>query len=63
MKGVYTFGEPRVGNKAFHAYYNSGEHLSWRVTHHRDPVPHLPTEDMGFEVSGLVPPYSFKDSF
>jgi hypothetical protein len=49
VKGVYTFGEPRVGNNAFHKFYNSGEHISWRVTHHRDPVPHLPPENLGFE--------------
>jgi len=45
---VYTFGEPRVGNLAFANYYNSKIHNHMRVTHHQDPVPHLPTESMGF---------------
>jgi len=45
---VYTFGEPRVGNSEFATYYNSKIHNHFRVTHHQDPVPHLPTELMGF---------------
>merc|ERR1719272_335132 len=48
VTGVYTYGEPRVGNKAFQEFYNSGAHVSWRLTHWKDPVPHLPLEGMGF---------------
>ena len=48
INGVYTFGEPRVGNAAFRDFYNQGTAVSWRVTHHRDLVPHLPVEGMGF---------------
>ena len=50
VAGVYTMGSPRVGNKAFAAYYitQSATHVTWRLTHYRDPVPHLPLEVMGF---------------
>eukprot|EP01083_Nonionella_stella_P123439 371936_1 len=40
---VYTFGQPRVGNQAFAKYYNAKIPLHYRVTHSRDPVPHLPS--------------------
>jgi len=45
---VYTFGEPRLGNQQFATYYNSKIHNHMRVTHRMDPVPHLPTQLMGF---------------
>jgi hypothetical protein len=45
---VYTFGEPREGNQKFANYYNSRIKNHYRVTHSQDPVPHVPTEDMGF---------------
>lgn len=47
---VYNFGEPRVGNPAFAAWASSvlpGGH-QFRVTHSRDPVPHVPPMDFGF---------------
>jgi predicted lipase len=49
IEGVYTFGEPRVGNKAFADFYNTGNKVSWRLTHWRDPVPHLPSSGLGFQ--------------
>lgn len=48
IEGVYTFGQPRVGNTAFTSFYELGEHVSWRITHWRDIVPHLPFEVLGF---------------
>ncbi|ETO06965.1 hypothetical protein RFI_30425 [Reticulomyxa filosa] len=45
---VYTYGQPRVGNQQFANYYNSNIKIHYRVTHRKDPVPHVPTEDMGF---------------
>jgi len=47
---LYTYGTPRSGNQAFvtalgHAI-PSGD--MWRVTHWRDPVPHLPPADFGY---------------
>ena len=52
IDGVYTYGSPRVGNDKFAAFYNSGisnRRVTWRVTHHRDPVPHVPLKIMGFQ--------------
>ena len=49
---VFTFGEPRVGNQAFRDFYSKGSHVSWRVTHWRDPVPKLPLSSMGFKHHG-----------
>ena len=49
IEGVYTYGQPRVGNTAFHDFYGLGEKVSWRITHWRDIVPHLPFESWGFQ--------------
>lgn len=48
IEGVYTYGEPRVGNQAFHDFYNTGTKVSWRITHWKDPVPTLPPAALGF---------------
>jgi len=46
---VYNFGEPRVGNKIFAQWANTRlQNNIVRVTNQEDPVPHLPTESMGF---------------
>lgn len=42
VREVYTFGQPRVGNKAFAAHVKSTLPSFFRVTHGFDPVPHLP---------------------
>ena len=42
----YNFGSPRVGDKAFSSWFNKiygPSRPKYRVTHGRDPVPHLPT--------------------
>lgn len=49
---VYTFGQPRVGNNHYAEWmtrhlFPSGEW--YRVVHHDDPVPHLPTPLMGYQ--------------
>jgi hypothetical protein len=46
----YTFGAPRVGNAYFANWLLStlGSTRLYRLTHHRDPVPHVPTMSMGF---------------
>lgn len=46
IEGVYTYGQPRVGNKAFREFYETGEHVSFRLTHWKDIVPHLPPKGM-----------------
>jgi len=45
---VYNFGEPRVGNEDFAKWFDGNIGDIWRVTNQADPVPHLPTEKMGF---------------
>lgn len=37
-----NFGAPRTGNRQFADYYNQSIGEKWRVTHYRDPIPHLP---------------------
>ncbi|XP_037049534.1 lipase-like [Bradysia coprophila] len=39
---LYTYGEPRVGNKAFADYCNSWNILSARCVNKNDVVPHVP---------------------
>lgn len=48
---MYNFGQPRLGNHAFGKWFMNliGASGLYRVTHHRDPVPHLPPLSMGFE--------------
>jgi Lipase (class 3) len=54
---VTTYGEPRVGNRAFNSYLDkrfdllgqgSSKHSYRRVTHASDPVPLLPLEEWGY---------------
>ncbi|KAL4868762.1 hypothetical protein BDV12DRAFT_185651 [Aspergillus spectabilis] len=58
---VTTFGEPRVGNKAFAEYLDtvfqldSDDARDWkfrRVTHVNDPVPLVPLTEWGYEMHG-----------
>jgi len=47
----YNFGSPRVGDSKFTIWFNQAygpDHFKARVTHRKDPVPHLPLEDWGF---------------
>jgi len=44
---LYTMGQPRVGNDAFANWYDRLGLDHWRVTHHRDPIPHLPWRGLG----------------
>ena len=47
---LYTFGEPRVGNVYFKNWSTSvlSQEHQFRVTHARDPVPHLPPRSWGY---------------
>jgi hypothetical protein len=56
---VTTFGEPRIGNKAFVSFLDSQFNLTTqdffqdtyrRVTHVNDPVPLLPLEEWGYRM-------------
>lgn len=48
LKSVHTFGAPRVGDSAFAAAYDAKVLTSFRLTHHRDLVVHVPPEAFGF---------------
>ena len=53
VDGAWTFGQPRVGNQAFRDFYNDNSpRVTWRLTHWRDPVPHVPLKSMGFSHIG-----------
>jgi hypothetical protein len=39
---LYTYGSPRVGNKALVAFVTDQAGTEYRVTHYDDPVPRLP---------------------
>ena len=48
---MFTFGSPRVGNTNFCAWFDHmvmkiPKSKCWRITNHRDIVPHLPSEIM-----------------
>jgi hypothetical protein len=39
---------PRVGDEAFEQWYSTVVPGTFRTVHRKDPVPHLPTMNMGF---------------
>ncbi|KAL6738108.1 hypothetical protein Aduo_011692 [Ancylostoma duodenale] len=43
---LVTFGQPRTGNKDFSAAHDKQMAYTFRVTHWRDVVPHIPLEGM-----------------
>jgi len=45
---VYTLGQPRVGNTPFANFIDKHGPTVWRITHARDPVPHVPVSNWGF---------------
>jgi predicted lipase len=47
----YSLGSPRVGDPKFHDWFNRAYKGGYtaRITHNKDPVPHLPPESLGFE--------------
>jgi predicted lipase len=59
---LYTYGQPRVGNKAFVEYVNSLPFASRivRVVRNGDPVPRLPLAFMGY--SNFKQQYSLDDN-
>ena len=55
---VYTFGQPRVGNSNFAAYYLSRLPDTFRVVNYADIVVHSPPQWTGFEHTGVQVWYS-----
>uniref|UniRef100_A0A914CJQ4 C-type lectin domain-containing protein n=1 Tax=Acrobeloides nanus TaxID=290746 RepID=A0A914CJQ4_9BILA len=45
---MITFGQPRVGDKVYAQLHESLITHSYRFTHGRDPVPHVPTMNMNY---------------
>ncbi|CAJ1416219.1 unnamed protein product [Effrenium voratum] len=49
VMGAYTFGMPRAGDAEFARTFDGMFFQKfYRVTHHMDPVPHVPPENLGF---------------
>mmetsp|Transcript_17784 Transcript_17784/g.2466 ORF Transcript_17784/g.2466 Transcript_17784/m.2466 type:complete len:98 (+) Transcript_17784:183-476(+) len=45
----YNFGSPRIGNHAYVKWlHNSLKHKIYRITHHKDPVVHIPFYKSGY---------------
>merc|ERR1712224_713974 len=43
----YDWGKPRTGDEKFAKFFNPRfEGKSWRVTHHKDPVPQVPPDNL-----------------
>lgn len=57
---IYTFGSPRVGNKAFASWVsNQSNGKTYRVTNKKDPVTSLPPEVLKY--THVAPEYWFPD--
>ena len=50
---MINFGQPRVGDDTYASFATNTWGNGWRMTHCKDPVPHLPEELMGFKHSAL----------
>jgi predicted lipase len=61
-KEVYTFGSPRVGDSGFASAYQQRVNTTWRMTNHKDIVPHLPPKGFNF-FHGMGCDHSFVDDF
>lgn len=46
--GHFVFGSPRVGNTPFSEWFVTKASKIFRVIHGKDPVPHVPLQQMGF---------------
>ena len=51
---LYTFGQPRVGNYDYASIHDKLVPISFRVTHYRDPVVHLPPCKKAFLVPSCL---------
>ncbi|PAV63012.1 hypothetical protein WR25_03903 [Diploscapter pachys] len=43
---MITFGQPRTGNKEYADAHDKMIPYKYRITHHRDPIPHLPVDGL-----------------
>lgn len=63
-QALYTFGQPRVGNGPFAAWFVDaiGDTPYFRVVHDRDPIPHFPPVMLGFAHSPVEVFYNEPES-
>lgn len=55
IAGVYTIGQPRVGDAAFSAAYDRAlGKVTFRYINNRDPVPRVPMRVLGFQDVGTA---------
>jgi triacylglycerol lipase len=55
VDGLYTFGAPRVGDRAFSACFNHDlQHCTFRLVNNQDLVPHLPPRALGYSHVGQL---------
>jgi len=45
---IFSFGSPRVGNKAFVDFMDAQVGTNYRVTHYNDPIPRFPGKLFGY---------------
>jgi hypothetical protein len=50
VESFYSYGSPRVGDERFSQWFDTTlkTNVKNRITHGKDPVPHLPMKDWGF---------------
>ncbi len=59
--GLYTFGQPRVGDFAFARTFNRHfRNRAWRIVNNNDVVPRVPLESMGFSHAGQLKYFDHK---
>ncbi len=55
VNGVYTFGQPRVGNRKFVTNYNKHlKDITFRMVNNNDIVPRMPSTISGFSHAGTL---------
>lgn len=55
---LYTYGQPRVGNKAYAQFHQAQISQNYRLVHNKDVVPHKPANKIGYTHSGYELWYS-----
>jgi triacylglycerol lipase len=54
VRGLYTFGSPRVGNRQFEQSFNADfKHRTFRLVHGNDVISRIPTRSMGYSHVGI----------
>lgn len=48
---VYNFGQPLIGDRAYGEFVNTKIDNLWRIVHNKDMVPHIPSQEFGYQHS------------